>query len=155
MRKTLQIDDHPIEINSSLGWLFIYREQFGHDILPDLLPLLDATLGALSEVYDNEADNIMEKLDEDVVNRIIVSLSTLEVLTVSNILWAMCKNAGETRSPMEWLNSFETFPMDIVVPELFKIIIESTVSTKNSNRLREKLPQLGLTPSSLAEHQGD
>ena len=52
MKKTILIEDQPIEINSSLGWLFCYREQFGHDILPDLLPLLDAALGALANMYE-------------------------------------------------------------------------------------------------------
>ena len=143
MIKTIDIEGQPVEINSSLGWLFCYREQFGHDILPDLLPLLDAALGALSEIYDGEEEiNIFEKLDEDTVNRIITSLSTLEVLTVTNILWAMAKNAGETKQPFEWVNEFNVFPFDTVVPEVFRVLIESSVSSKNLKRLLEKIPIL-------------
>lgn len=143
MKKTIMIESQPIEINSSLGWLFCYREQFGHDILPDLLPLLDAALGALAEAYDGKDEiNVFEKLDDDSISRMIVALSTLEAVTVSNILWAMAKNAGETREPLEWINSFDVFPMDQIVPELFRTIVESSVSSKNSKSLLEKIPIL-------------
>lgn len=159
MIKTINLEGQPVEINSSLGWLFCYREQFGHDILPDLLPLLDAALGALAEIYDGDEDiNIFEKLDEETVNRIIVALSSLEVLTVANILWAMAKNAGETRRPEEWVNDFEVFPLDIVVPETFKVLIESSVSSKNSQRLLQRIPILKnsvQTRSSLPEQEKD
>ena len=157
MKRTIEIEGHPIEINTSLGWLFCYREQFGHDILPDLLPLLDAALGALSEIYDeNEDANILEKLDETAVNRIIVSLSTLEVLTITNILWAMAKNAGETKNPREWANGFDVFPFDVVTIELMRALIESSVSSKNSKRLLEKIPILSRsTTSSLEESAED
>lgn len=156
MRKTIEIENHPVEINTSLGWLFCYREQFGHDILPDLLPLLDAALGALSEIYDEDENvNIIEKLDETTVNRIIVSLSTLEALTVTNILWAMAKNAGETRNPREWVNDFEVFPFDIVVPEIMTAIIESSVSSKNSRSLLERIPILSHSQTSQSEESAE
>ena len=159
MIKTINIEGQPVEINSSLGWLFCYREQFGHDILPDLLPLLDAALSALAEIYDGDEDiNIFEKLDEETVNRIIVALSSLEVLTVANILWAMAKNAGETKRPEEWLNDFDVFPLDTVVPEMVKAIVNSSLSSKNSKRLLEKIPLLNgsrLQTSQLPEQDED
>ena len=158
MIKTISLEGQPVEINSSLGWLFCYREQFGHDILPDLLPLLDAVLGALAEIYDGDEDiNIFEKLDEETVNRIIVALSSLEVLTVANILWAMAKNAGETRRPEEWVNDFDVFPLDIVLPEIINAVVNSSVSSKNSKRLLERMPLLnGLhSQTSQSQEQGE
>ena len=149
MIKTIQINNQPIDINTSLGWLFCYREQFGHDILPDLLPLLEAALNGIADIYgDEEEINLIEKLNDETISQIIVSLSTLEVLTVANIMWAMCKNAGETKKPEEWLNSFDVFPMDIIVPQLFRSIIESSVSSKNSKRLLEKIPILSVSTQS-------
>lgn len=143
MRKTIELEGQAVEINSSLGWLFCYREQFGHDILPDLLPLLDAALGALADIYDGEEEiNVLEKINDETASRIVLALSSLEILTVANILWAMAKNAGETRNPNQWINDFEVFPFDVVVPETFKAIIESSVSSKNSKRLLEKIPSL-------------
>lgn len=138
MKKIIEIEGQPIEIDSSLGWLFCYREQFGHDIMPDLLPLLDAALGALNEL--GEESNVVEMLDEEAVGRIIVALSSLEFVTVINILWAMNKNAGGMQNPMTFANQFDVFPMDIVVPELFRVIVESSVSSKNSESLLKKIP---------------
>ena len=139
MKKIIEINEgQPIEIDSSLGWLFCYREQFGHDIMPDLLPLLDAALGALNEL--GEESNVVEMLDEEAVGRIIVALSSLEFVTVINILWAMNKNAGGMQNPKEFVNQFDVFPMDIVVPELFRVIVESSVSSKNSESLLKKIP---------------
>ena len=149
MIKTIQIDNQPIDINTSLGWLFCYREQFGHDILPDLLPLLEAALNGLADIYDEQEEvNLIEKLNDETISQIIVSLSTLEVLTVANILWARCKNAGETKRPEEWLNSFDVFPMDIIVPQLFRSIVESSISSKNSQRLLNKIPILSASTQS-------
>ena len=156
MIKTIMIEDHPIEVNSSLGWFFDYEEQFGNDILPDLLPLLDAALGALADLYDTDEDvNVFEKLDDEAINRIIISLSSLKITTVVNILWAMYHNAGGTKKPMEFINQFEVFPMDVVVPELFWLIVKSSVSSKNSQRLLEKLPPQISTRLPSAELQED
>lgn len=156
MRKTIELEGQPVEINSSLGWLFCYREQFGHDILPDLLPLLDAALGALADIYDGEEEiNILEKIDDETASRIVLALSSLEILTVANILWAMAKNAGETRNPNQWINDFEVFPFDVVVHETFKAIIESSVSSKNSKRLLEKIPSLSRSIQLSSAEQGE
>lgn len=139
MKKIIEINEgQPIEIDSSLGWLFCYREQFGHDIMPDLLPLLDAALGALNRLSDE--DNVIEMLDEETVSRIIVALSSLEFVTIINILWAMNKNAGGLQNPHTFVNQFDVFPMDIIVPELFKTIVESSMSSKNSESLLKKIP---------------
>lgn len=158
MIKTIMIEDQPLEINSSLGWLFCYREQFGHDILPDLLPLLEAAVNAINDVYGDEAD-IMDKLDEDVISKIIVSLSSLEVLTVCNILWAMAKNAGEKKTPQEWLNSFDVFPLDTITPQLFWAIVYSSASSKNLQSLINKIPMekipSAFRPSSWQEQAED
>ena len=34
--------DKTLKIDSSVGWIIKYREQFGRDILPELLPLISA-----------------------------------------------------------------------------------------------------------------
>ena len=160
MKKTINIEGQPIEISSNQGWLFCYKEEFGHDILPDLLPMLEAVLGALAELYEGEEDlsyqDIFAKLDDDVVSKAIISLSTLEVLTVHNILWAMAKNAGETRNPRDFANSFDVFPYDEILPELFTTIIKSSMSSKNSESLLKNIPSLSrLTQSSSPEQDED
>lgn len=159
MIKTIMIEDQPLEINSSLGWLFCYQEQFGHDILPDLLPLLEAALGAITSVYEEDEENIISKLDEDTISNMVVSLSSLETLTIVNVLWAMAKNAGETRKPYEFANAFDPFPFDVIVPELFWTICKSSTSSKNLQSLLKKIPMekipSALQPSWLREQDED
>lgn len=152
MIKTLNIEGQPLEVNSAQGWLFHYKEQFGHDILPDLLPLLDAALGAAAEIYDGDEDvNIFEKLDEDTVNRMIVALSSLEATTVINILWSMSKNAGNNIPHYEFINKYDPFPYDEITPALFMLIVNSSVSSKNSKRLLEKVPALSTLTQSWSQ----
>ena len=137
MIRTIMIEDQPIEINSSLGWLFCYREQFGHDILPDLLPLLEAAAGAVSDFYE---ENGVAKIDNAALEKMVMSLSTLEVLTIVNILWAMARNAGDKRTPLEFANSFDPFPFETVAPDLFWTIVKSCSSSKNLQSLIDKIP---------------
>ena len=154
MIKTIEIEGQPMEVNSAQGWLFCYREQFGHDILPDLLPLLDAALGALNEVYDEEG-SIVERLDEVTTNRIIVALSSLEATTIINIFWAMAKNAGNTTPHHEFVNMFDPFPYEQIVPELFTLIVQSSMASKNSESLLKKIPNLSTLTRSLSLAQDE
>ena len=142
MKKTINIENQPVEVNSSMGWLFIYREQFGHDILPDILPLLDAACEILLEAYESQ-DKLLEKAKEGLAERVIITLAAMEITTIINVMWAMAKNADSTLpSPKEWANQFDTFPVDIVAKELFFLLMESSMSSKNSTSLQEKLKKV-------------
>ncbi|MFA6816537.1 MAG: hypothetical protein WCS73_09620 [Lentisphaeria bacterium] len=142
MRKKIEIDDnHSIELNSSMGWLFIYREQFGRDILPDLLPALETILELLKScVKDISADGTgtidFSAIDDDTISSAIIALSGAEIVTVLNIAWAMAKNADKsTGTPEEWADQFDCFPLDLILPEIMKIVISSSISSKNAKRL--------------------
>ncbi len=150
MKKVINIENQPVEVNSSMGWLFIYREQFGHDILPDILPLLDAVLELLMEIY-SEGENLLEKAKEGLIDRIMFTLLQLELSTLVNMLWAMAKNADNSiDEPKTWANQFEVFPFDIVAKELFELLLSSSMSTKNSKSLQEKLQTIKSTSTNLS-----
>ena len=45
MVKTIKLTNkQSFKIDTTIWWLFIYRQQFGRDILPDLLPFIEAIL---------------------------------------------------------------------------------------------------------------
>ena len=144
MKKVITVENQSIEVNSSMGWLFVYREQFGHDILPDILPLLDASLEALAEIYAmGDDDTILGKIDEGTIEKIMIPLSGLEVTTIVNCFWAMAKNADSSiPEPKTWVNQFDVLPLDVLAVELFSLILESSVSTKNSQSLLEKVKEI-------------
>lgn len=144
MIKTFNIGEVPVKINSALGWHVVYREEFGHDVTNDMMELLDAILGFLHDIYDeDDAINVFEKLDDETISRLVIALSTFEPLKlIQNILWAMAKNADEETPDIQtWLNGFDIFPLDTVAVDLFKEIIKTSVSSKNSSRLLKKIDE--------------
>lgn len=159
MKKTINIENQPIEVNSSMGWLFIYREHFGHDILPDILPLCDAFLEALIELYGTGDDgDIISKLNDVTIEKILIPLSGIEMTTIINIFWAMAKNADPyLAEPKTWVNKFDVFPIDEIVVEIFTLIIDSSISSKNSQSLQAKLKEIRSSSmnSSLLEREED
>lgn len=145
---TLETGDK-IELNSSMGWIYTYQESFGHDILVVLMPAIEATLRAALEMMKASPDGsigsdniaqILENVEDQVLTDAIITLTGLRFTTLTNIVWSMAKNADESLpAPKEWLNQFETFPLEKLVPEAMKLIIESSVQKKTSTKLMAKL----------------
>ncbi len=156
MIKTINIDDsHSIELNCSMGWLLIYRSQFGKDILPELLPAIEAGVEFITSVLKGtkevDVKSIIDNIDSDSISDAFITLSGLELVTVLQIAWAMAKNNDRgIPSLEEWVNQFETFPIDVIVPEIVKAIAESSVSTKNLNRLQNLAPKKSQSKKSSA-----
>ena len=126
-----------IELSSSLGWLLIYREQFGRDILPDIMPLIESGLTAAIKVLQNgKTENLIDNFDDDILTDIFINLSGIEFTTVLNIIWAMAKKANhDIDAPEDYFDQFETIPLDVIIPVVVKMIINSMVSSKNAKRL--------------------
>lgn len=145
MKKTIKIDDEQkFEINSSSGWLYAYQEQFGHDVLPVLLPAAEALLQTMGDLMkDSKSDNVADILaaaDEETISNAFITLSGMQLTTVTNIVWAMAKNANDSiESPREWLNSFDVFPWDIVVPQVLSAALEACISKKKFEKLKETI----------------
>lgn len=139
MVKTIRINkDQSIELNSSMGWLYSYREQFGHDILPDLMPMIESLLGLSVKVMQKTdgAKGVIDAIDDEVLTDFVISISGAETLTLLSIIWAMAKNANPAiAAPEEYFDQFETFPLDKVVPAAARMILDSSVSSKNAKRL--------------------
>lgn len=154
MIKRLEIEGKPVELNSSAGWLYVYRNQFGRDILPDIMPMIESLLTlALDFMKNSNADEIgfeemIEFADEDRMDDVFARLSGLETTTLLGIFWALAKNADRSiGQPEDYFNEFEILPLDEIVPAVIRLIIESSISSKNSqsllNRLKsKKLSQL-------------
>ena len=146
MKKVLDFDGIPVELNSSMGWLLLYREQFGHDILPDLMPAIDAALGlAIDLIGDFDTDEVslgilLGKLDKDILSEALATVSGMGSVTLAQILWALAKNADSSiPGPFEWLNSFDTIPLDEIFLPVIQLIIGSCASKKKALLLAKKL----------------
>lgn len=138
MIKEINISENQkIKLNASLGWVLRYRAQFGHDILPDLLPMLESGLVLVGGAMDESGELEWRKLLElDTVSNAMISFAGAEFTTALNIIWAMAKNADDSiPAPFEWANQFENFPLDQIVPEVLDAVINTVVSEKNRKRL--------------------
>lgn len=138
MIKEINISENEkIKLNASLGWVLRYRAQFGHDILPDMLPMLESGLVLVGGAMDESGELEWRKLlDFDNVSSAMISFAGAEFATALNIIWAMAKNADESiPAPFEWANQFENFPLDKIIPEVLDALISTVVSEKNRKRL--------------------
>lgn len=145
MHRKIEFEGQSIEVNTSAGWLYSYRSRFGHDILPDLMPIIESVLGALASVLEESKGELTDKtiiaaLNNDAFVDAFIKLAGMEVITIYNILWAMAYNADHSiQGPEDFFNGFEKVPVDIIVPELFYAVIDSSVSSKNAERLLGRL----------------
>lgn len=143
--------DEKLTLNSSAGWLYIYKEQFGHDILPDLLPVLEAALESVGKVTEQvlekeeptQGDYIMAMVKSEVIDDIILAGMGAELTTVLNIIWAMAKNADQTTySPIDFYNQYENIEFDKLLPDVFKQILQSLTSKKKLLKAKANLKKL-------------
>lgn len=130
MRKTIKIDKNTeIKINTSWNWAYIYQEYFGHDIIPDLVPAIDAFMHTFTGIVNGD------EIDEDGFD-----LYGLEITTMTNLIWALAKNADDNIPDVrQWLDTFDVFPLDIIVPEVVEVLASSMMSRKKAELLQGQM----------------
>lgn len=146
MRRTVELGEHSVELNSSAGWLYIYRNNFGRDILPDIMPMLQGLLTIVVEFLKESEDgvitidNLVNFADEETIDNLAATLSGLETITVLNIFWSMAKNADKTiPNPEEFFGEFDCLALDVMIPEMLELVVQSSVSSKNATSLLTQL----------------
>lgn len=158
MEKTIKTDSKTsFKVSNNIGWMLAYRDQFGRDIVPALIPLLNSLLNIaieVSKVAGREgvsATDIMQALDGDTIRDAIIEASGLEMVDIINIIWAMAKAADDDiDEPREWVRQFDHFPLDTILPVIFDLTAQCMVSTKNYKRLREAMQALSQSPSTAS-----
>ena len=143
MEKIINIGEHEVRLNNNVAWTMEYRDQFGKDIVPALMPVLATMIEGVSSVV---AEAGAEKIElESLANalegktmEILMPLFQVEFVdTIINVTWAMAKAADETiPPPKRWVRQFETFPLDVVVPAVYELVLTGFVSSKNLTRLK-------------------
>lgn len=156
MEKRIKIDSKTsMKLNNSVGWLFEYRDQFGRDIVPTLVPVLNAGIDLVFGVYQATGgkitkDSIMA-IDTDAIKDALLEATAIESVDLLNIVWAMAKNADpDIEPPREWYRQFDAFPLDVIAPEVFELIFKGMVSTKNLKRLQSLKESLQPTSTSTS-----
>lgn len=163
MIKTIKVDKNTtLKLSNNIGWMLAYRDQFGRDIVPVLVPVLSAVIDIAVEVNKAAAGEkvstatILQQMDTGILRDAIFEMSGLEFVDVINIIWAMAKAADEDiEEPREWVKQFDAFPLDVIMPVVFDMVLACMVSTKNLKRLRAGMQSLQPLPSTASSSQDE
>lgn len=150
MEKVIEIGDKSVKLNNQIGWAFAYRDQFGHDIIPTLMPMLASAIDLIGGILretgktgDIGVDDILAVSDSDAMMNALIHASGLEFVELINITWALAKCADDSiPEPRSWVKQFDVFPVDEIAPAVFKLIFEGLVSSKNLTRLKNAMSSL-------------
>lgn len=144
MEKIIKIGNKEIRLNNNVAWTMEYRDQFGRDIVPAIMPLVSAILEMVATVAadatDEEGKVRLQAMGEAIQGRamdITLPLYQVEFVdTVINVTWAMAKAADESIAPpKQWVRQFDEFPLDVIVPDVGELLLKGFISSKNAKRL--------------------
>lgn len=142
MEKVIKIGSNEVRLSNNVAWVMEYRDQFGKDILPAIMPLITTVSEGISTVLSEAGTDItIESLSEAINGRamdVLLPLYQAEFVDlVINVTWAMAKAADEDiEPPKKWVRQFDTFPLDVVGPAIFELVVKGFVSSKNLTRLK-------------------
>ena len=141
MIKTIKLNDEKeLTLSNNLAWATIYRDQFGHDIVPDAMPILSAVLRLINEVKDyTDVNEIIKTVNFDTLQDTLIELCAFQFTDFINLVWAFAKAYDDnTEAPEKWVRQFDEFPLDIIVPAVFELLTKGMISSKNLKSLQRK-----------------
>lgn len=145
MEKIIKIGNQEVRLNNNVAWTMEYRDQLGKDILPAVMPLLTSMIEGVSTVMAEASDagelstsSIAEALEGRSMDILLPMFQAEFVDLVVNVTWAMAKAADDSIDPpKKWVRQFEEFPLDVVGPAVFDLVLKGFVSSKNLKRLKK------------------
>ena len=143
MEKIIKIGEHDVRLNNNIGWVMEYRDQFGKDILPVIMPFITSMIESVSTVIadaDNNGEITTTTIAEALSGRsldVVLPLYQADFVDlVINVIWAMAKTADDTiEPPKKWVRQFDGFYLDEILPEVLDMVLRGFVSSKNLSRL--------------------
>ena len=141
MVKTIKISkDKELTLSNNLAWAMIYKSQFGHDIVPDIMPVISALaklFGELSKYSGEDVATLLKKMDGDVIEDALIQLCAIQFTDFVNLVWTLAKaNDDDIEAPDKWVRQFDEFPLDIIAPAVFELLTKGLISSKNLKSLR-------------------
>ncbi|QAT43439.1 hypothetical protein [Aminipila luticellarii] len=122
MEKILYIDGKPVKLKSTGAFMLRYKQQFHRDALKDLYKLQEA----VEEETNEETGETVQ---------IIKDIEALNLEIFFDMIWTLAKTANPQIPPaMEWLDTFDEFPLEEILPEALKLIMASMGSTVESKK---------------------
>lgn len=159
MIETIKIENKEVRLDNNVGWTLIYRDQFGQDVLPSVMPMLAAALDVISGVVAEATENnnevsvasLLKAVDGDTLTNAMIHIGTLEFVDFLNITWSLAKNADDSiPEPKEWIKGFDEFPIDVIAPAVGKLVFKGMISSKNLKRLNEIIKSVQPTKMNIS-----
>ena len=166
MEKIIKIGKKEVRLNNNVAWTMEYRDQFGKDILPAIMPILASAIEGVSTVMADASENgeittasMAEALEGKSMDVLLPMFQAEFVDLVVNVTWAMAKAADESIDPpKKWVRQFDEFPLDVVGPAVFDLVLRGFISSKNLKRLKkisESIKTLQPTLNSMTSSSQD
>ena len=109
MEKTIEIDGKQVHFKSTAATPIRFKAQFNKDYFSEI-----CKLEGLQKTMQSKKLTDVEKL------------AKVDFELFYNIAWIFAKTADKTiPEPIEWLDNFETFPLEKILPELMDLMTSS------------------------------
>jgi len=116
LEKVLVIDGKQVKFKSTAAFAKRYKAQFQRNIFADFYKMGNA----VSNGENGEEAIDFERLDIDLFY---------------DIAWVLAKTADDSIPPVdEWLDTFEEFPIEEILPKLMDMVTKSIASTVASKK---------------------
>lgn len=141
MVKTIKLGkDKELTLSNNLAWAMIYKSQFGHDIVPDIMPIISALsklFGELGKHSGQDVATMLREMDGDIIEDALIQLCAIQFTDFVNLVWTLAKaNDDDIETPDKWVRQFDEFPLDIIAPAVFELLTKGLISSKNLKSLR-------------------
>ena len=144
MEKIIKIGKQEVRLSNNVAWTMEYRDQFGKDIVPALMPVLASLMEGVAAIVSETGKSEISVADiaaalEGRTMDVLLPLYQVEFVdAVVNVTWAMAKAANDSIDPpKKWVRQFEEFPLDVVGPAVYDLVLKGFISSKNLKRLKK------------------
>ncbi|MBQ3071830.1 MAG: hypothetical protein IJD20_00870 [Oscillospiraceae bacterium] len=118
MQKTIIIDGRAVEFRSTAALPRLYRIKYRRDIFTDIQ--------SVKKAWETERER--QKAENDAHSHLDPRILSI----FEDIAYIMAKHAGGAAVPdsvEKWLDEFETFSIDTVIPEIFGLWLDNCAQT--------------------------
>ncbi|PEK56716.1 hypothetical protein [Bacillus wiedmannii] len=120
MEKTIIIDGQKVRLKATAATVKRYKAQFRRNLFADLM-----ALGAINAL--TSSDGAEQPID--VSN---LDLSNVDFELIYDLTWLYAKTADPSiPDPMTWLDEFEEFPIEEIMPEIMGLVQVTMGAKKN------------------------
>lgn len=154
MEKTIKAGKKSYKLTNKVKWMQVYKNEFGRDIMPMLVPVANAFLELSVSVMKatggkaldmSKAGEVLKDIDIADMQSSMYSLAGLEFTDLLAITWSMAKTMDEETTDFDtWVDEFvdDFFPVDEIAPAIVTMNAKALMSTKNFSRFQKAVEVL-------------